>query len=116
MDTDSNFQKSNSKGAREHVRPSVQCSVQRALWCAGDRGDLVLILQERVPQQGDVLHDAADRGEVQPGRAREHHCATLLDHQAPAQGSLLGRIVPCTTARAQANVYTYAHADLAYAN
>lgn len=61
---------------------------------AGDRGDIVFVLQERVPQQGDVFHDAADRGEVQPRRAREHDRAPLLGHQAPPKGA-------CPPARVQ---------------
>ena len=61
--------------------------------CAGDYSDQLFVVQDGLPQQGQLLHAAPDRGAVHDGRARQRHHSTILDHQTSAQGpaSFFGR-------------------------
>jgi len=65
-------------------------------WLTGDHCDQLFVVQSGLPQQGQLFHDAADRGTVFDGSPCWRHYAPVLDYQTTAKGaSTLSVSVPC---------------------
>ena len=55
---------------------------------AGDHSHQLFLVQGSLSQQSLLLHDAAHRRTVHFGGSPEHHCASILDHQASKKSML----------------------------
>lgn len=60
--------------------------------CKTTMHDVHVSTASSVPQQGDVLHAAPDRGAVFTWRSRRSHRASVLDHQSQEATGLSVRI------------------------